>query len=61
MLLASSKDFKKSMEERYRERILARQLRMVPLFAQLDDAFLEDVKRRAELVSFDPGQVIVED
>jgi len=61
MLLASSKDFKKSMEERYRERILARQLRMVPLFAQLDDAFLEDVKRRAELVSFDPGQVIVEE
>ncbi len=61
MLLASSKDFKKSVDERYRQRILARQLRMVPLFAQLDDAFLEDVKRQAELVSFDPGQVIVEE
>jgi CRP-like cAMP-binding protein/Fe-S-cluster-containing hydrogenase component 2 len=61
MLLASSKDFKKSVEERYRERILARQLRMVPLFAGIDDAFLEDLKRRAELVSYEPGQVIVEE
>jgi CRP-like cAMP-binding protein/Fe-S-cluster-containing hydrogenase component 2 len=61
MLLASSKDFKKSMEERYRERILARQLRMVPLFSKMDDAFLEDVKRRVDLVSFEPGQVIVEE
>jgi CRP-like cAMP-binding protein/Fe-S-cluster-containing hydrogenase component 2 len=61
MLLASSKDFKKSVDERYRQRILSRQLRQVPLFSQLDDAFLEDVKRQAELVSFDPGQVIVEE
>jgi CRP-like cAMP-binding protein/Fe-S-cluster-containing hydrogenase component 2 len=61
MLLATSKDFKKSILERYRERILTRQLRMVPLFAQMDDAFLEDVKRRADLVSFDPGQVIVQE
>jgi CRP-like cAMP-binding protein/Fe-S-cluster-containing hydrogenase component 2 len=60
MLLASSKDFKKSVEERYRKRIL-NQLRMVPIFSRLDDTFLEDVKRRAELVSFDPGQVIVEE
>ena len=61
MLLASSKDFKKSVEERYRERILARQLRMVPLFSRMDDGFVEDVKRRAELLSFEPGQVIVEE
>ena len=61
MLLASSKEFKKSMEERYRERILARQLRMVPLLSGLDDTFLEDLKRRAELVSLEPGQVIVEE
>jgi hypothetical protein len=37
MLLASSKDFKKSVEERYRERILARSCRMVPLFSRMDD------------------------
>jgi len=61
MLLASSKDFKKSVEERYRERILARQLRMVPLFSRMDDSFVEDIKRRAELLSFEPGQVIVEE
>src|SRR4029453_10410712 len=61
MLLASSKDFKKSVDERYRERILARQLRMVPLFSRMDDTFLEDIKRRAELVSYEPGQVIVEE
>ena len=40
-------------------RILSRQLRKVPLFARLDDSFLEDVKRQAELLSFEPGQVIV--
>ena len=61
MLLASSKDFKKSVEERYRTRILSRQLRKVPIFARLDDSFLEDVKRQAELLSFEPGQVIVEE
>ena len=61
MLLASSKDFKKSVEERYRQRVLARHLRQVPLFARVEDAFLEDIKRRAELVSFEPGQVIAEE
>jgi len=61
MLLASSKDFKKSVEERYRSRILSRALRQVPLFAKVDDSFLEDIKRRAELMSFEPGQVIVEE
>jgi CRP-like cAMP-binding protein/Fe-S-cluster-containing hydrogenase component 2 len=61
MLLVSSKDFKKSVEERYRTRILSRQLRQVAIFARLDDSFLEDVKRQAELLSFEPGQVIVEE
>jgi CRP-like cAMP-binding protein/Fe-S-cluster-containing hydrogenase component 2 len=61
MLLVSSKDFKKSVEERYRTRILSRQLRKVPLFSTLDDAFLQDVTKRAELVSYEPGQVIVEE
>jgi CRP-like cAMP-binding protein/Fe-S-cluster-containing hydrogenase component 2 len=61
MLLVSSKDFKKSVEERYRTRILSTQLRQVPIFARLDDSFLEDVKRQAELLSFEPGQVIVEE
>ncbi|HUG54774.1 MAG TPA: cyclic nucleotide-binding domain-containing protein [Vicinamibacteria bacterium] len=61
MLLVSSKDFKKSVDERYRTRILSRQLRKVPLFSKLDDAFLEDVQKRAELVAYDPGQVIVQE
>jgi len=61
MLLASSKEFKKSVEERYKQRVLARHLRQVPLFSRVDDAFLEDIKKSAELLSFEPGQVIVEE
>ena len=59
MLLAASKEFKKSVEEKYKERVLARQLRSLPLFAGLDDRLINDLKRQAELVSYEPGQVIV--
>jgi CRP-like cAMP-binding protein/Fe-S-cluster-containing hydrogenase component 2 len=59
MLMASSKEFKKFLDSRYRERTLARHLRSVRLFAGLDDAFIDKLREKAELVSFEPGQVIV--
>lgn len=61
MLLATSKDFKKFLDTRYRERALARHLRSVPLFATVDDALLDELRARAELVSFEPGAVVVEE
>jgi CRP-like cAMP-binding protein/Fe-S-cluster-containing hydrogenase component 2 len=61
MLIAASKEFKKQLEERYRERVLALHLRKVPLFTPLDDAAIDDLKKQAQLQSFEPGQVIVQE
>lgn len=61
MLSASSKPFKAFLDTRYRERSLARHLRGVSLFAAVDEAFVERVRDQAELVSFGPGQVIVQE
>ena len=61
MLSASSKEFKAFLDTRYRERTLARHLKSVELFARTDDAFIEKIKKKAELKSFGPGQIIVEE
>jgi CRP-like cAMP-binding protein/Fe-S-cluster-containing hydrogenase component 2 len=58
-LAATSKEFKKFLDTRYRERTLTRHLRNVGIFSKLDDGFLAVVKEKAELVSFEPGQIIV--
>jgi CRP-like cAMP-binding protein/Fe-S-cluster-containing dehydrogenase component len=60
-LMAVSKDFKKALDTRYRERALASHFRQVALFADLDPAFIESLKNTAELVSFEPGQMVVEE
>ena len=61
MLSASSKEFRASLDARYRERTLAQHLRSVGLFAKVDERFIDKVKKRAGLVSFDPGQIIAEE
>jgi CRP-like cAMP-binding protein/Fe-S-cluster-containing hydrogenase component 2 len=61
MLQASSKQFKAFLDTRYRERTLRRHLKSVDLFAAADEAFLEEIRQKAELVSFGPGQLIVEE
>jgi CRP-like cAMP-binding protein/Fe-S-cluster-containing hydrogenase component 2 len=60
-LTQTSKEFKAFLDARYRERALTRHLRSVPIFARLDDATLERLKAKAELVSFEPGRVIAEE
>jgi Fe-S-cluster-containing hydrogenase component 2/CRP-like cAMP-binding protein len=60
-LAQTSKEFKGFLDTRYRERTLTQHLRNVKLFSRLDDAFLATLKGRAELLSFEPGQVIVEE
>ena len=61
MLTVSSKEFKSFLDVRYRERTLARHLRNVPLFRELEDSFIDGLKERAELLSFEPGQLIVQE
>ncbi len=61
MLQAASKEFKQSLDKRYRERTLARHLSSVPLFAELNDVFIQRLRDESELCSFEPGQVIVEE
>jgi Fe-S-cluster-containing hydrogenase component 2/CRP-like cAMP-binding protein len=61
MLSASSKEFKASLDTRYRERTLARHLRSVGLFAKVGERFIEAVRKKAELASFEPGRIIVEE
>jgi len=61
MLMASSKEFKKFLDSRYRARALALHLRHVPILSALDDKFIDRLTETAELVSFEPGQVIVQE
>jgi CRP-like cAMP-binding protein/Fe-S-cluster-containing hydrogenase component 2 len=61
MLTASSPEFKAFLDTRYRERSLAQHLSHVGLFADVEPAFVDHLRDRADLVSFEPGQVIVEE
>lgn len=50
--------FKAELEKKYRERSLNNHLRSVPLFASLDEEFIEHLRQSVELVSYNQSQVI---
>ena len=50
--------FKTDLEKKYRERSLDTHLRSVPLFASLDEAFIEHLREKVELVSYNQNQLI---
>jgi CRP-like cAMP-binding protein/Fe-S-cluster-containing hydrogenase component 2 len=52
--------FKKDVDERYRTRTLGSHLRQVDLFAGLSDRAVDRLRQTADMVSFEPGAVIVE-
>jgi CRP-like cAMP-binding protein/Fe-S-cluster-containing hydrogenase component 2 len=54
-------DFKRMIDERYRSRTLANQLRSVELFAGLDEESIAELQATADLTSYEPGAVIVEE
>jgi CRP-like cAMP-binding protein/Fe-S-cluster-containing dehydrogenase component len=60
MMQRSSKSFKEYVDRRYRERSLTNHLLSVPLFAGSDPELLEKLRQKVDLVSYEPGQVIVE-
>ncbi len=53
--------FKEFVDRRYRDRALASHLRNVGLFAACDEKFIRDLREKVELVSFEPGELIVEE
>lgn len=59
MMQRTSKTFKEYVDRRYRERTLANHLMGVSLFSDCDPEFIERLKAKVELVSFEPGEVIV--
>jgi CRP-like cAMP-binding protein/Fe-S-cluster-containing hydrogenase component 2 len=54
-------EFKKGIDDRYRARTLASHLRAVGLFSSLDDGAIGELRNRSELLSFEPGKLIVEE
>src|SRR5438270_3058224 len=50
--------FKADLDKKYRERSLSSHLRSVPLFATLSEEFLNYLKEKVELVSYNQNQVI---
>ena len=57
-VLYNSPAFKDKLNRNYRERALETHLRSVPAFAGLSPQFLNYLRERAELVDFQPGQLI---
>ncbi len=57
-LIKKSKSFKEKIESSYRDRALATHLKSVREFAELPDEFIDYLRPRVELLSFDPGDVI---
>ena len=53
--------FKTELENKYRERSLNNHLRSVPLFATVNEEFLERLKENVELASYNQGQVICQE
>jgi len=51
--------FKEQVDNRYRKRTLGAHLRQVDLFAGLSETIVERLRQTAELLSFEPGAVIV--
>lgn len=60
-VLLSSEHFRAEMDEIYRARALSHLLRAIPFFAGLPDEALELLRRRAELITRRPGEVIFEE
>ena len=57
-ILRRQRDFRKRMDEKYRQRALDNHLRSVREFRDLPDEFIDRLRQRVELMSYNPGEVI---
>ena len=61
LLKRQSSDFRKTIEAVYRERALLRQLRACPVFSMCPEALISRLAERVELVSCEPGELVIEE
>ncbi len=59
LLQKRSKAFKEKLDQGYRQRAVRTHLRGLPLFEELPDAKIEELAAKVELLSYEPGQVIL--
>lgn len=57
-ILRKNREFRSQMEAKYRLRALENHLRSVPIFRNLPGDFIDYLRDRVQLASFEPGQVI---
>jgi CRP-like cAMP-binding protein/Fe-S-cluster-containing hydrogenase component 2/ferredoxin len=60
-VMQKNKTFRATLEANYRGRALGTHLRSVPIFANIDDEFVDILRHRVDLLRFAPGQVICEE
>jgi CRP-like cAMP-binding protein/Fe-S-cluster-containing hydrogenase component 2 len=60
-VMQKNKTFRAQLEANYRGRALSTHLRSVPIFANIDEEFVDLLRDRVELLRFAPGQVICEE
>jgi CRP-like cAMP-binding protein/Fe-S-cluster-containing hydrogenase component 2 len=58
-ILRRQREFRRRMDQKYKERALSNHLKSVPVFRDLPESFIDELRGRVELVSFAPGEVIV--
>jgi CRP-like cAMP-binding protein/Fe-S-cluster-containing dehydrogenase component/ferredoxin len=57
-ILRRNREFKRQMEEKYRQRALENHLRSVAVFRDLPAEFIDSLRSKVELVGFNPGEMI---
>jgi Fe-S-cluster-containing hydrogenase component 2/CRP-like cAMP-binding protein len=59
--LKTDAKFRKRLDDAYRDRALGMQLRNIPVFADVSDALLSQIRDKAELKTFRAGQVLCDE
>jgi CRP-like cAMP-binding protein len=60
-VMQKNKTFRAQLEANYRGRALGTHLRSVPIFANIDEDFVDVLRDRVELVRYSPGETICEE
>ncbi len=60
-VMQKNKTFRAQLEANYRGRALGTHLRSVPIFANIDEDFVDVLRDRVELIRYSPGEIICEE
>ncbi len=61
LMKRKSSSLKSRVDKLYRERTLASQLKLTPLFRGCDDAFIQSISQKVDLISCEPDEVIAKE